>query len=263
MLDFCVHYLKYLNHAPSNQSNRVHSNQSSHFNIFVSHKGKLSFSTRTENIQMIQGHVNHEIIDRTILATSRECSKPIEDKLNQDIYRACLRYNAGDCWFNGPLSRNEDKKLTQQDNLDINNIIRGLTVVKALPFNNLNLFHGFEFHLKYNDSDWKIGSTYQFSYFLSKTPSWKVASFFASHPNSKLYQKYLVCKYPEPGSKHICLDVRMPYNDEYEYLSFGESFRFIETVYHLGINFWYFLPIPVIRVYYVMEYVGCNLERNK
>jgi hypothetical protein len=91
---------------------------------------------------------------------------------------------------------------------------------------------------------------YHFPFFLSKTPSWQVAAFFARQSGNRFYQKFMVCRYPSAGSRHICLDMRTNFNDEYEYLAYGETFKLVEKVYHFGL-----LPCPSLRVYYVLEFV--------
>jgi hypothetical protein len=231
----------------------LYSEWKSNYNVFFSYNGR--WRIKTENIELIKNHINHEFIDIKKLKTSRECSEPIEKHPDKNVYVACLRYNSGHCWWNGHISHNRCDKLKESDIADIEGIKKGLEIISPLPFS-VDLFHGFEFHLKYNESKWLIGSVCKFPFFLSKTLSWKVASFFAKQSGNRYYQKYLVCRYKNSGSKHICLDSRVPYNDEYEYLSFNESFRFIEKVYQMGFTFWLkFIPIPTIRVYYIMEYV--------
>lgn len=236
-----------------------YSEQKNHFNVFVSCCGGLKIRFNTVNVRIIKRHIDNEDADQKILTESKKLMEPIRDF--KGIYTSCLRYNSEYCWWNGHLSRNERKKLKPDEVVDAKSIIEGLKIIKPLHYNDLQLFHAFEFHIKYNESKWKIGSIINFSFFLSKTLSWNIASFF-SNQSRKFCQKYLVCKYNQSGSKHICVESRFN-NNEYEYLSFGENFKFVEKIYQLGISFWYFLPIPTIRVYYVMEYTGNELNWKK
>lgn len=215
----------------------------SYWNFWMSYDGSWRF--KTDNITLIKSHVNREVLNPLEINDGRSCSLPSED--DPDVYSACVRYNSGDCRWNSTLSRG--KKLNEFDQMSVDNIKKGLQMVKPLPFT-LNLFHGFELNLNYGENHWKIGSVYNFPFFLSKTLSWKVATFFAAMSCSNFYQKYMLCKYLKPESRHICLDVRRPHNDEYEFLSCDEKFKYVEKIYHIGL-----LPWPTLRVYYVMEYV--------
>jgi hypothetical protein len=233
------------------------------YNVFVAYCGGFRFRFNTTNVRIIKEHINRDVLDQKVILESRKIMEPIDEF--KGIHTSCIRYSSGYCWWNGHLSRNERNKLKKDDIVNAKSIIEGLKRVNPMPFNDLKLFHAFDFCLKYNDSKWKIGSMINFSFFLSKTLSWKVASFFANQ-SGKFYQKYLVCKYTQPGSKHICLNPperKIDCNDGYEYLSFGEAFRFVEKIYQLDIYFWYFLPVPTLRVYYVMEYVGNDLDWKK
>jgi hypothetical protein len=212
-------------------------------NLYISYDG--NWHVDTPNISAIKKRVNHDLIDddRKKLEIARKYSQIIENDKN--VYMSCLRYTSGNCWWNGRLSHPEQKKsLTSDEIKDIELINRGICMVEPLPFG-VDLLHGFERHLKYGEDTWKMGNTYNFPFFLSKTPSWKVATFFSEQTN-QIFQQYLFCRYNNSGSKHICIDCRNETNDEYEYLAYGENFNYIEKIYHLSL-----FPHPVFRIYHV------------
>lgn len=213
----------------------------SYLNLFWSYDGM--WKLWSPNISVVRNHINKEVIEPSLLEEGRLNSKSIED--DQNVYGACLNYNSGYCQWNANLSLNEKLKESDQDICD--NIRKGFHMIK--PMNrDIVLFHGLEPGLNYGLDTWKIGHRYTFPFFLSKTLSWKVATFFAWLSSKSLYQqRYLLCKYP-PGSKHICLDVRKQHNDEYEFLSIDETFKYTEKIYHISL-----LPRPTLRTYYVME----------
>lgn len=216
----------------------------SYLNFFWSFDGKWKF--RTENTKLVADHVEstNEIINAAVLKEGRINSEAIES--DSEIYTSCVKYNSGNCHWNADLSRG--KVLGMQDQKDCNNIRTGLQMVKPLD-SPVVLFHGLEPGLNYGIDMWKINSIYKFPFFLSKTLSWKVATFFALlSSQSKYFQRYLLCKYPK-GSRHICLNIRTQYNDEFEFLAVDDTFKFTEKVYHFGL-----LPRPTLRVYYVMEH---------
>lgn len=233
------------NHFNSKRST-FYSKWCSRLNFFFSYNGRWRLSS--PNIDLIKKHVNEDLIDSDKLKISRECSRPIEDHPNNEIYQSCIKYNSGNCWWNGKLSN--DDPLCDDDKKDVANLKTALDIVKPVPFP-IDLFHGFEYHLKYDESKWAaldaIGSTHNFPFFLSKTLSWKVATFFSAM-TSRYYQKYLLCRYTKPGSRHICMNIRTNFNDEYEYLSGYETFKFTEKIYQIGL-----LPWPTLRVYYALE----------
>lgn len=219
------------------------------FNIFWSYDSQRSREINffTPNIDIIKQNINKELFDPKLMKEAHATSKSLEEHPNKSLYTSCVLYYNGDCWYNSRLSYSNN--LSGLDIQRIDDIKESIQVVNPLPFS-VNLFHGFESHLLYNSDKWEVGNTYHFPFFLSKTMSWKVATFFAATYDSKYYQSYLLCRYDEPGSKHVCLDIKTADSDEYEFLSGFETFKLVEKIYHLSL-----LPYPVIRVYYVMDYV--------
>lgn len=135
---------------------------------------------------------------------------------NQD-YTNITSYIAGNCWLNSKLTtgielNNYDKKIYESINNTVKNVI-------PLSYA-INLIHGFELFTNYNEKSWRVGKTISIPGFLSKTPSFEVASRFASMYD-KYLQKYMIVIYPE-GSQHISLDIR-PNDEEFEYLTFSNE----------------------------------------
>lgn len=203
------------------------------------------------NIQYIKDRINKDLIPQDIerIHSAREKSKMI---MSYDEYSAsCSEYYNGNYMPNGRLCKKE--KLSDDDITLLSNMHKTLGVVEPLDYP-VVLIHGFESHLEYDTKNWGIGKRYYFPFFLSKTVSWQVATYFAKASGNRFYQKYLLCCY-DKGSRHICLDIKDEYNDEYEYLSGFEKFEFVEKIYHLSL-----FPYPVLRVYYVMKHIDTILE---
>ncbi len=195
--------------------------------------GNIFYGGNKQNIQLIKSAMGQEKFD---MDGPRKLTEDMLDT-HAKWYGSIVSYNAGNCWGNVNLS----KGLIPTDNDMYADIKNALGMVPPLP-NPVNLFHGFEKFLQYNDTNWNIGSAYYFPFCLSKTPSWKVAAAFANN-NSWMFVKYPI------GSKHLCVDVRMPYNDEFEYLACNETLKLTDIVYHISV-----LP-PRRHKYYVFDAV--------
>lgn len=221
----------------------------SSWNVFWSFNSNgIEFSS--PNIDFVKTNINQELIHPQLMKIARDASKPLEDYSNKSLYTTCVSYYSGNCWENGRLSHGEE--LSQDDVNRINDLKESLKIVKPIPFT-ISLFHGFETHLSYKTDKWQIGDTIHFPFFLSKTMSWKVATFFAANNTNSTCQNYLLCRYDKPGSKHICLDIKKEDSDEYEFLSGFETFKLVEKIYHMS-----FLPYPSMRIYYVMDFVSSD-----
>ncbi len=167
--------------------------------------------------------------------------------LNSELYHTIIQYNSGHCEFNEKKS--QGKMLFGKNKKMYLNMIESIKIVKPIS-NSINLFHGFEWFLSY--PKFIKDKIITFNFCLSKTPCYHVAAFFAKTRNP-FVQRYMYVKYPA-GTKHLSPDVRMGFNDEYEYLSVNEKLKFIDTVYQISL-----LPWPSISIYYVFQYVGLNI----
>ena len=220
----------------------------------------FSWSTSTnKDISKINLHLLNDAIQnpKLDLEEARENTRIIENNMQYEhIYKNLVYYNAGNSWVNEKISDNKLDQLNQTDKDILSSIRKALEIIKPISYK-VNLFHGFEYIVNYNDSSWKINESIKFNFPLSKTPSHEIASTFASdygYINHKIlgrhFQKFLFVKYPN-NTKHICLDVRMPYNDEYEYLSIDETLELQSITYMLDM----FIIFPYrLRKYYIFQY---------
>jgi hypothetical protein len=153
-------------------------------------------------------------------------------------YSNIVSYIAGNCWLNAKLSNNislspKDKEIHDSINDAVNN-------TKPLSYP-ITLFHGFEKYTYYNEKTWKINDTINIKGFLSKTPSFDIASKFANQYDFT-NPKFLVVNYPI-GSKHIHLDIRK-YDEEYEYLTnSNEKLKLVRIC--------YYLKFPQLMTFYI------------
>ena len=137
-----------------------------------------------------------------------------------------MKWISGNCWSNALITNGYASMITEQDKYIINSINEAIKLVEPIK-KPLVLFHGFEKYINYNSNDYHVGKVFTFNGILSKTSSFDVAQRFSLSQNY-LQPKYLVVFYPE-NSKHLGLDIKLPPNDEYEYIGkSGESFKIIK-----------------------------------
>ena len=158
----------------------------------------------------------------------KEINEKSEKALKDDSYLSMVKYNSGYCKYNHLKSNGIE--MNDRDKKIYNDIQTAYDKVEPLSYP-INLFHGFELGMKY--PKFEKNNVIQFDFILSKTPSWQVANFFASH-NCNLINKYMYILYP-PNTKHLSIDIRLNFNNEYEYLAINEKLRYIDKVYHLSL----------------------------
>ena len=150
----------------------------------------------------------------------RENTERIHD-YNTNLYSTMVKYNAGHCGFNEKKS--QGKMLVGKDKQMYLDIVECIKLVKPLGYP-INLFHGFEWFLTY--PKFVKDQIITFNFCLSKTPCYHVAAFFAKATCwfSWFIQRYMYVRYPA-GTKHLSPDIRLGFNDEYEYLSVNEKLK--------------------------------------
>lgn len=136
-------------------------------------------------------------------------------------YTNISKYMSGSCWMNSKLSAGIDVPLSEDEKQIMESINRTVNKVTPLSYP-VVLLHGFEIGTIYNDDQWRSKHIIKIPGFVSKTPSFKVATRFANgyvnYSNNKYRSSYIVVSYPE-GSQHINLDIRNKKNEEYKYLT--------------------------------------------
>lgn len=145
---------------------------------------------------------------------------------NTDLYSGIMKWIAGNCWSNALITNGYEDKLDNIDKEIISSINKAVELVEPIE-KPLVLYHGFEKFSVYKENEFEIGKTFIFPGILSKTSCFRIAQQFALTHNF-LQPKYLVVIYP-PKSKHIGLDIKPTYYDEYEYISkSGEKLKLVK-----------------------------------
>lgn len=174
----------------------------------------MTHKNSDEGLLLVDKLINCENL--SVAEVRNKTNKLFENNLNDyaNDYSNIVSYIAGKCHLNCKLSTNES--LDESEQKILNSINKSVDRVEPLSYS-VNLFHGFEKRTNYNENKWTNGKTFSVPGFLSKTPSFKVATKFTPSYNHVQF-KYLIVKYPI-GSKHISLDIHSKGNEEYVYIT--------------------------------------------
>lgn len=143
-----------------------------------------------------------------------------------NIYSGVVKWIAGNCWINALITNDYIDLIEPIDQEIFDSIKKAVELVDPIE-SPIVLFHGFEKYSNYNVKDLFIGNIWSFNGILSKTVNFKIAQSFATAQNY-FKPSYLIVFYPA-NSKHIGLDTKAIFCDEFEYIGKpGEKFKIID-----------------------------------